>query len=286
MSQSASTTTEETRAAPRIEILRVGGRRLRVAIFPARTPGANRRPILFFNGIGANIEIMAPMAEWLPDQDIITFDMPGVGGSPDPTFPYRPWSMALRATRLLDKLGYRGKVDVMGVSWGGGLAQQFAFQHPDRTGKLILAATSAGMLMAPGDPRALAKRADPRRYEDPAFMRRNFEALYGDANAEEGHISRLKPPSRVGYLYQLGAMLGWTSAFYLPLLRCRTLVLMGEQDRIVPMINGKFLARLIPRARLETVPGGHLFLVSQPDHVFPKITAFLSEDDAAAAAAA
>ena len=286
MSPGSSMSTEATARTPRIEILRVGGRRLRVAIFPARTPDANRRPILFFNGIGANIEIMAPMAEWLPDQDIITFDMPGVGGSPDPTFPYRPWSMALRATRLLDKLGYRGKVDVMGVSWGGGLAQQFAFQHPDRTGKLILAATSAGMLMAPGDPRALAKMADPRRYVDPAFMRRNFEALYGDANAEEGHISRLKPPSRVGYLYQLSAMLGWTSAFYLPLLRCRTLVLMGEQDRIVPMINGKFLARLIPRARLETVPGGHLFLVSQPDHVFPKITAFLSEDDAAAAAAA
>ena len=70
-----------------------------------------------------------------------------------------------------------------------------------------------------------------------------------------------------------------------PLLRCRTLVLMGEQDRIVPMINGRFLARLIPRARLETVPGGHLFLVSQPDAVFPRITAFLSEDDAIAAAA-
>ena len=270
--------------APHIEMMRVGGRMLRVAVFYARhrQAAAPRRPILFFNGIGANIEIMAPLAQWLPDQDIITFDMPGVGGSPDPKFPYRPWTMALRAARLLDKLGYRGTVDVMGVSWGGGLAQQFAFQHPDRTGKLVLCATAAGVLMAPGDPRVLVKMADPRRYVDPSYMQANFHALYGDEHAADGHVSRLRPPSQKGYLFQLGAMLGWTSAFYLPFLKARTLVLMGEQDRIVPMINGKLLARLIPHATLKTVPGGHLFLVSRPAETFPIIEDFLGGDDAPA----
>jgi poly(3-hydroxyalkanoate) depolymerase len=268
-------------AEPRIEILKIAGRRLRVAVWEAQTPPGKPkgRPILFFNGIGANLEIMAPLAQWMPDQDIITFDMPGVGGSPDPTFPYRPWTMALRAALLLNKLGYTGKVDVMGVSWGGGMAQQFALQHPHRVGKVILAATAAGVVMAPGDPRVLAKMANPRRYIDPEFMRQNFESLYGEEMNSEGHIGRLRPPSQRGYLYQLAAMAGWTSAFFLPLLKSRTLVLMGESDRIVPLINGRFLARLIPNAQLETVPGGHLFLVSRPAETFPLIRKFLAGPD-------
>ena len=271
-----------------VEVMRVGGRKLRVAVFKAkpRDGVAPGRPILFFNGIGANIEIMAPLSHWLPDHDIITFDMPGVGGSPDPKWPYRPWSMALRAKRLLDKLGYHDKVDVMGVSWGGGMAQQFAFQHPERVGKLILAATAAGVFMAPGDPRVLAKMANPRRYVDKDYMRANFNTLYGDelnsgSGHSDGHVSRLRPPSQRGYLYQLGAMVGWTSAFFLPFLKSRTLVLMGEQDKIVPLINGKLLARLIPNARLETVQGGHLFLVSKPEETFPLIRTFLAGPDLA-----
>ena len=253
---------------------------LRVAVWKAapktgRTPG---RPILFFNGIGANIEVMSPLADWLPDRDIITFDMPGVGGSPAPRLPYRPWTMALRAARLLDKLGY-GKVDVMGVSWGGGLAQQFAFQHPGRVGKVILAATAAGILMIPGDPKVLSKMANPRRYIDPEYMRENFATLYSDDGGSAGHVSRLRPPTKRGYLYQLGAMVGWTSAFFLPFLKQKTLILMGANDRIVPSVNGKIMAGLIPHARLEIVPGGHLFLISKPEVAIPLIEAFLAEDD-------
>ena len=266
---------------PLIETLRIGGRKLRVAVWKAaHAPGrATGRPLLFFNGIGANIELMSPLASWLPNRDIITFDMPGVGGSPEPLFPYRPWTMALRVTRLLDRMGYPGKVDVMGVSWGGGLAQQFAFQHPGRVGKVILAATAAGLLMVPGNPKVLAKMANPRRYVDPDYMRANFETLYSEATDSEGHVSRLSPPSTRGYLYQLAAMAGWTSAFFLPFVRAKTLVLMGRDDQIVPVINGKILARLIPNARLETVGGGHLFLVTRPKEVIPLIEAFLAEAD-------
>jgi len=265
---------------PRIEMMRAGGRMLRVAVWKA-VPRAGKkpgRPILFFNGIGANIELMSPLADWLPDRDIITFDMPGVGGSPEPKLPYRPWTMALRATRLLDKLGY-GKVDVMGVSWGGGMAQQFAFQHPKRVGKLILAATAAGVLMVPGDPRVLSKMANPRRYIDPDYMRENFAALYSEDAGSEGHVSRLRAPTQRGYLYQLAAMIGWTSAFFLPLVKKKTLILMGESDRIVPLINGKIMSSLLPHARLETVPGGHLFLVSQPAASIGLIEKFLAESD-------
>jgi poly(3-hydroxyalkanoate) depolymerase len=280
--QSADTTPATSGRAPRIEIIRAGGRKLRVAVWTAAPKGRAKpgRPLLFFNGIGANIELMAPLADWLPDRDIITFDMPGVGGSPEPLLPYRPWTMSLRVVRLLDKLGYDGKVDVMGVSWGGGMAQQFAFQHPKRVGKVILAATAAGVLMVPGDPKVLSKMADPRRYVDPDYMQKNFSTLYSENLGSDGHVSRLKPPTQRGYLYQLAAMIGWTSAFFLPFVRKKTLVLMGESDRIVPLINGKILATLIPHARLETVPGGHLFLVTRPKETIPLIEAFLAEPDA------
>ena len=259
-------------------MLKIGGRHLRVAVWEA-APGAGHRPLLFFNGIGANIEVMSPLADWLPDRDIITFDMPGVGGSPEPLFPYRPWTMALRVARLLDRLGYGGKVDVMGVSWGGGLAQQFAFQHPGRVGKLVLAATAAGMLMVPGSPKVLAKMAHPRRYLDPGYMQANFETLYSEVTGAEGHVSRLSPPTPRGYLYQLAAMAGWTSAFFLPFIKAQTLVLMGKDDVIVPLINGRILARLIPHARLQVVGGGHLFLVSRPKEVVPALESFLNSED-------
>jgi poly(3-hydroxyalkanoate) depolymerase len=264
--------------ACRFEMIRAGGRMLRVAIWKAEQD-SGERPLLFFNGIGANIEAMSPLADWFVDRDLITFDMPGVGKSPSPIVPYTAYSMAWRATRVLEKLGY-DKVDVMGVSWGGGIAQQFAFQHAARTGKLVLAATSAGLFMVPGNPGSLSKMASPRRFIDRDFLLENFQALYGgETRGAGGHASRLTPPSRRGYFYQLGAMLGWTSVWFLPFLRAKTLVLMGDADRIVPPVNGSILASLMPNARLEIVRGGHLFLISRASEVVPMIKAFLAEPD-------
>jgi len=262
------------------KVLTVGGREIRVAVWKARAGAKAERPLLFFNGIGANIEAMSPLADWFADRDIVTYDMPGVGQSPNPVMPYRPWMMAMLTGHLLDKLGY-DKVDVMGVSWGGGMAQQFAFQCPSRVGKVILAATSAGMLMVPGNLASLAKMANPRRYIDPSFMLKNFQSLYGgEGDGAVGHVGRISAPSKRGYLYQLGAMLGWTSAWFLPFLKQKVLILMGDADKIVPVVNGRILASLIPDARLEIIPqGGHLFLVSRAKEVAPLIAEFLAEPD-------
>ena len=134
--------------APKFSMETVDGRTLRVAVWRA-SKATTKLPILFFNGIGANIEAMAPMAELLDDRDFITFDMPGIGGSPDPVVPYNAILMARIAALLLDRFEMP-IVDVMGVSWGGAMAQQFALQNSARTNKLILVATSAGMLMVPG----------------------------------------------------------------------------------------------------------------------------------------
>jgi pimeloyl-ACP methyl ester carboxylesterase len=191
--------------------------------------------------------------------------------------PYNAITMARTAAQLMDDLGYNS-MDVMGVSWGGAMAQHFAMQYPARVERLILAATTAGWMMVPGKISALSKMANPRRYIDPDYMARNFETLYGGAtNGASGHVSRLKPPSGIGYLYQLLAFVGWTSAPLLPfLIKAETLIMMGADDNIVPLANGKFLASLIPGAELHVVEGGgHLFLVGQAEESLTVITEFL-----------
>jgi pimeloyl-ACP methyl ester carboxylesterase len=230
---------------PRFSMEQVDGRNLRVAHWKAESK-TDKLPLLFFNGIGANIEAMAPLAHMLPDRDFLTFDMPGVGGSPEPMVPYN--------------------------AWGGAMAQQFTLQNGPRVNRLILAATTAGMLMVPGNPKALIKMADPRRYIDPDFMRKHFNTLYGGTDdGSEGHIGRIKPPSKTGYFYQLLAMLGWTSAPFLPFMKHDTLIMMGGDDQIVPVANGHFLKMLIPNSELFIIDdGGHLFMLS---HVEESITA-------------
>jgi poly(3-hydroxyalkanoate) depolymerase len=254
---------------------KVDGRALRVAVWRSARK-AQTLPLLFFNGIGANIEAMAPLADLLDDRDFITFDMPGVGGSPDPVVPYNAWLMTRIAAQLLDRFNMP-RVDVMGVSWGGAMAQQFALQNGSQVNRLILAATTAGMLMIPGNPKALIKMADPRRYIDPDYMATHFKTLYGGLVGNKAeHLGRLKPPSKTGYFYQLLAMMGWTSAPFLPFMKQDTLIMMGGDDQIVPLANGHILKTLIPSSELFVVDdGGHLFLLSHAEQCVAAIRAFL-----------
>ncbi len=266
----------------RITMETVGGRRLRVATWRLDQP-SDHHPILFFNGIGANIEAVAPLAEAFDDRPFIIFDMPGVGGSPEPVIPYNAFTMAWTTTLLLDRLGV-DLVDVMGVSWGGAMAQHFAIQHPGRTRRLILCATSAGLVMVPGKAAALSKMADPRRYIDAAFMDEHFQTLYGGsmdkAEGKAEHIHRIKPPTRRGYFYQMLAMMGWTSAPALPFMRKPTLILMGDDDQLVPLANGTILTSLIPNSELVVLDGGgHLFLLSHSDECVAAVRHFLAEGD-------
>lgn len=269
-----------------VKMEQVGGRTLRTAAWRLDMP-SDHLPILFFNGIGANIEAVAPLAAAMPERGFIMFDMPGTGESPDPVVPYNPFIMSWTAARLLDK--YRiEEVDVMGVSWGGAMAQHFALQHPKRTRRLTLIATTPGMLMVPGNPAAFTKMADPRRYIDPEFMNEHFATLYGGVDRDgarhqkDSHIGRLKPPSPRGYVYQLMCMMGWTSLPALPFMKKETLIMMGEEDQIVPVINGKILKAMIPNARLVTFAGGgHLFLLTHADQSVAEIRDFLGQPETA-----
>lgn len=259
----------------------VEGRTVRVARWKARGDAHDKVPLLFFNGVGANIELVAPFAKHLDSRDFIMFDMPGVGGSPDPVIPYNAFTMTKLAKELIVKFGY-DVVDVMGVSWGGAMAQHFAMQYPKRTRRVVLAATSPGMIMVPGKLSAISKMANPRRYIDPDFMAKNFATLYGGSSkGASGHMTRIKPPSPIGYLYQLVALAGWTSVPFAPFLfKAKTLILMGDDDNVVPVANGKILNTIIPNSELKIIKGGgHLFMVSQADETLKLINAFLDEAD-------
>ena len=263
---------------PELGFVQVELQKLRTAVWRGQGKGT---PLLFFNGIGANLEIAQPLGELLSDRDIITFDLPGIGGSPGPVTPDRPWWVAHAAKTILLHYGYDRPVDVMGVSWGGGAAQQFAFQFQNRTRRLILCATSPGSIMVPGKIESLSKMADPRRYMDRDFLTQNFKTLYGDEPSGAAlFAARMTAPSRAGYVYQLMAMMGWTSLPFLPLLPHETLILAGDRDHIVPLANAKILKAMIRRAELHVVENaGHLFVLSKAREVMPVLKTFLDRPE-------
>ncbi|MGB0908384.1 MAG: alpha/beta fold hydrolase [Maricaulaceae bacterium] len=274
--------TDYTPNLPRIFFSKIGNQKLRTAIWSGVDKGRGKRtPLLFFNGIGANLEIAQAFADTFTGRDIITFDMPGVGGSPDPTMPYRPWWVAKAAKQILKENGYH-VVDVLGVSWGGGPAQQFAWQCKDMTKRLILCATTTGVTMVPGHPKALSKMMSPKRYIDRDFLAKNFETLYGDA-ADEGvgeFSINMVPPSMKGYLFQLSAMMGYSTLPFIRRIPARSLVIMGGNDHIVPAINGKFLHKMLKDSRLEILDdAGHLFMLTRRDETIEIIRDFFGEPE-------
>lgn len=274
----ANTRTRDYVGTMEIKVFDVDGQMLRVGI---RNGSAKRPPLMMFNGIGANLELAEPFMAELTDTTGIIFDVPGVGGSPAPMFPYRPSTLARMAKRLGDILGY-DRIDVSGVSWGGGLAQQFAFQYPSVCRKLILAATAPGITMFPGTPSVLSKMASPRRYTDPGYMRSIAAEIYGgsfrtDPTLITKHAAAMKGATQYGYMLQLLAMSGWTSLPWLWMLRQPTLVLAGTDDPLVPMINARMLHSMISNSRLEVIDDGHLFMVTKPRETAQVIEGFLRE---------
>nr|WHW29417.1 putative poly(3-hydroxyalkanoate) depolymerase [uncultured bacterium] len=263
-----------------IRMIDVDGQMLKVATRTAPNAGKDRPPLLMFNGIGANLETGFPFFSALKHTNAIIFDVPGIGGSPLPALPYRPRTLARMAKRLMEILGH-DEVDVSGVSWGGGLAQQFAHQYPKMCRRLVLAATASGWTMVPGTPSVLSKMASVKRYTDPGYMRSIAADIYGgdfrgDRDLIKGHIKAMRPASNAAYSLQLLGMMGWTSIHWLWTLRQKTLIMAGTDDPLIPVINARVLHTLIPNSELELVDNGHLFLVTRPVESARSIEAFLA----------
>jgi poly(3-hydroxyalkanoate) depolymerase len=271
-----------------IRTIDVKGQLLRVAIRPGKgtdlgDPPVSGTPLLLMNGIGVSFEVFQPFIDELtPDIEIIRFDVPGTGGSPRPAMPYRFSTLARMTTGMLDQLGYK-QVDVLGISWGGGLAQQFAFQYRQRCRRLVLVSTGAGTFMVPGNPSVLAKMVTPRRYQDPVYMSEIAPDIYGGdlrSNPEfvrqMAHAMHSNKP--LSYFYQMMAGMGWTSLPWLRFLRQPTLILAGDDDPIVPAINAKIMHQLIPYSKLYIYHGGHLGLVTHAKELSSLVEQFLAAD--------
>jgi poly(3-hydroxyalkanoate) depolymerase len=264
----------------RMRVMTVGGRALRVSVREG-TPGSP--PLLLCNGIGVSLELLQPFVDALdPWRTVIRFDMPGVGGSPAPLMPYHLVTLPSVLASLLDELGYQ-QADVLGISWGGGLAQQFALARPDRVHRLVLVATAPGYLMVPAHPRILLRLLTPRRHRDPGYAARIAGELYGGSARKDAAVARdlLHAQTRLGpargYYYQLLAGVGWTSLPFLPKLRPPTLILAGDDDPIIPTVNGRIMHRLIPHSKLHIYQGGHLELAADAGRLAAEVEAFLNE---------
>jgi poly(3-hydroxyalkanoate) depolymerase len=276
-------TSRRVGSAERMRILTIGGRAIRVAV---REGTSGRPPLLLCNGIGASLEVFQPFVDALdPRREVIRFDMPGIGGSPAPVVPYHLGTLAPLLTGLLDQLGHR-QADVLGISWGGGLAQQFALSRPDRVRRLVLVATGPGALMVPGHPRVLLRMLTPRRHRDPGYAARIASELYGGSARKDPALARdlLHAMTRLGpargYFYQLISGIGWTSLPWLPKLRPPTLILAGDDDPIIPLVNARIMHRLIPHSQLHVYHGGHLELAADPGRLAAAVEAFLDSGGA------
>ena len=236
----------------RTELLEVGGHTLRVGV------QGGGSPLLLITGLGADLDMWAPVLPYLGGFELITFDPPGLGGSSPARLELGMSELADLTARLLDTLG-QGRLDVLGYSWGGALAQELAHRHPGRVRRLVLCGTTCGLGGMPGNPQALAALAIPRRSA-------------GD-HAPGAHRRK---PSFAGFTAQLCAIARWSSLPWLHELSQPTLVVAGGDDPVVPLGNARLLAARLPDSRLHVVPAaGHFFLIERPEEVVPVVRSFL-----------
>jgi len=244
-------------------------------------------PLVLCNGIGASLDVLDPfVAELSPKTTVMRFDVPGTGGSPDSALPYGFPYLAVVLGRLLKKLGFRGApLDILGFSWGGALAQQFAFQNPLQCRRLILVSTGTGVIMVPGRPAVLAKMLTPRRFLDHEYAASIAGDLYGGTVRTDPSIVKrmfdrqLMAGSRIGYMHQLLAGSVWTSIFALPAIRQRTLVIAGLDDPVVPLVNARIMNRLLPHSTVHLHAGGHIDVITNAAELAPVIEKFRSRGD-------
>ena len=121
-------------------------------------------PILLIMGLGGNIEMWGPLKRSLNTHGFqtIAYDASGTGESPPRLVPQRMHGLARQAAHVLDALGHPD-ADVLGVSFGGAVAQELTLSNPHRVRRLVLASTMCGLGGVPGNPLALALLATRSR---------------------------------------------------------------------------------------------------------------------------
>lgn len=225
---------------------------------------------------------------------VLAFDQRGLGQSARPDIPYAMADYADDAAALIEVLGW-GPTPVVGVSFGGMVAQELALRHPDLVTRLVLACTSSGGAGGSSFPlhelATLAPEAKAARMVELMDTRR--DAAWRVAHAGEHAalvdqaLARLRlgaeePNRAVGARRQLEARIGHDTYGRLAGLSVPTLVCGGLHDGVAKPETLASLAAAVPGARLELFQGGHQFLEQDP-RAWQRVLTFLAEDQGLAA---
>jgi pimeloyl-ACP methyl ester carboxylesterase len=240
-------------------------------------------PLLLIMGLGGSVDMWDDLIEQLPHRRIIAFDAPGTGMSSLPAIAVTVPELADLAAGILDHCRINA-ADVLGFSYGGAVAQQLAVQHPRRVRKLVLAATTCGVGTHPApEPLASGALGSPWRYYSKDYFKRTAALVYGGVvgrdNAIQDRLSFTRsqhPPHPYGYFLQLAGGSGWSSLSFLADIEQPTLILIGDEDPLVPVDAARQVAGAIPHAELRVFDGsGHLLLLDEPARTAGVIDDFL-----------
>jgi 3-oxoadipate enol-lactonase len=238
-------------------------------------------PLLLIMGLGWPSQAWHRLRPALSEKyRTIALDNRGVGRSEAPAGPYSIAQMAADAAAVLNAARVNA-AHIFGVSMGGMIAQEFALQYPNKVRSLILGCTAAG---GPEAVRAEdeALQVLMTRGQDPDQFARAINRFLYDAGTspqlvEEDTATRRKwYASGEAYFAQLQAVIAWEAYSRLGQIAAPTLVVHGENDRLVPPENGKRIASRIAGAKLVIIPGaGHVFTTDQPAAAQAAILDFL-----------
>lgn len=231
--------------------------------------------LMFISGTGGDLRrkpnlFNSPLAERFK---ILAFDQRGLGQTDKPDTPYTMFNYASDADALLEALGWNSCL-VMGVSFGGMVAQEFALYYPQRVEKLVLACTSSGS--AGGASYPLHELSGLKLEERAIKMIELLDTRYNEA-WQEAHPKQFKvmvdqmistymfgaeePGRAMGARRQLEARIKHDTYDRLPNLKVPVYLCGGKYDGISPPENLRALCDRIPNARLEFFEGGHMFLL-------------------------
>ncbi len=244
--------------------------------------------LLFISGTGSDLRNTPRLTDGpLVDSfEVLAYDQRGLGQSGVPPGPYSMADYADDAAALLDAVGW-DDVLVLGVSFGGMVAQELAIRHPDRVRRLVLACTSSGGTGGVSYPLQELAKLDPetRTIRQLEVLDTRWDEEWRRTHAAQVQLMterfHLEPPdpdneASRGPALQLEARSHHDTADRLVQIKCPTLVCGGRFDGVAPPANSEFLAGNIAGARLAMFEGGHLFLV-QDRQALPAMMAFLSE---------
>ena len=251
---------------------------------------AARRPrLLFIGGSGGDLRqkpsvFDGPLAG---EFELLSYDQRGLGRSGIPDARYAMADYADDAAHLLDHVGWQ-TCRVMGVSFGGMVAQELAIRHPRRIERLVLTCTSSGGEGGASYPlhelAALAPRERAERHIAIADLRHDAawrrESAVGYERLIELAMERSATEDEraaAGARRQLEARRHHDTFSRLHQITAPTYLCGGRHDGIAPPANMHALQRQIANSTLDFFEGGHLFLIQDRD-AFRRISAFLQED--------